>query len=346
MRKLLSVTMVAAMTMTLLIGCGKAAETTAGTAESSTETAVAATEAANTTEEAASNTDGKTYKVGVIQLVEHAALDATNKGFVDGLAEAGIQVEIDQQNAQGDQTACDTIATKLVNDGNDLILAIATPAAQAVAGKTSDIPVLVTAVTDPASSGLVATNEAPGGNVTGTSDLTPVKEQIALLKDLLPEAKTVGILYCSAEDNSVFQSEIAKKEIEAAGLEWKEFTVSSSNEIQSVVESMVGKVDCIYSPTDNVIAAGMTTVAMVANENNIPAIVGEAGMVAAGGLATYGIDYYNLGKLTAAQAVKILKGESTPAEMPIEYLTIDQCQFSGNEETAAELKIDLSAYTK
>lgn len=310
--------MAAVTTLSLLMGCGKAAETSGETV----------------------------YKIGIIQLVEHAALDAANKGFIDGLTEAGIKFEVDQQNAQGDQTACDTIASKLVNDGNDLILAIATQAGQAVAGKTSDIPILVTAVTDPASSGLVDTNEVPGGNVTGTSDLTPVKEQIKLMTDLLPDVKTVGILYCTAEDNSIFQANIAKKEIEAAGLTWKEFTVSSSNEIQSVTESMVGKVDCIYAPTDNTISAGMTTVAMVANENLIPTIVGESALVDAGGLATYGIDYYNLGKLTAAQAVKILKGESKPADMPVEYLAADQCEFAGNEETAALFNVDFSAYTK
>lgn len=317
-KKIVGITIVAVLTLGLLMGCGKTAETSGETV----------------------------YKIGVIQLVEHAALDAANKGFIDGLTEAGIKFEVDQQNAQGDQTACDTIASKLVNDGNDLILAIATQAGQAVAGKTSDIPILVTAVTDPASSGLVDTNEVPGGNVTGTSDLTPVKEQIKLMTDLLPDVKTVGILYCTAEDNSIFQANIAKKEIEAAGLTWKEFTVSSSNEIQSVTESMVGKVDCIYAPTDNTISAGMTTVAMIANENLIPSIVGESALVDAGGLATYGIDYYNLGKLTAAQAIKILKGESEPADMPIEYLAADQCKFDGNEEIAALYNVDFSAYTK
>lgn len=344
MKKLLAMALVGAMSLTMLAGCGSKAETTEVPATEENATEAAATEAG--TAEAAAASDDTVYKIGVIQLVEHAALDAANKGFIDGLDEAGIKYEVDQQNAQGDQTACDTIASKLVNDGNDLILAIATPAAQAVAGKTTDIPILVTAVTDPATSGLVASNEAPGGNVSGTSDLTPVKEQIALLTELLPEAKTVGILYCSAEDNSVFQADIAKKEIEAAGLDWKEFTVSSSNEIQSVVESMVGKVEAVYAPTDNMIAAGMTTVAMVANENNLPVICGEAGMVEAGGLATFGIDYYNLGKLTAEQAVKILKGEAATADMPIGYLTADQCEFAGNDETAATFGIDLSAYKK
>lgn len=283
--------------------------------------------------------------VGIVQLTEHPALDAAYQGFVDGLSEAGYKdgenIKIDYNNAQGDQSNCTTIAQKLVNNKSDLILAIATPAAQACAAQTSDIPILITAVTDPATSGLVASNEAPGGNVTGTSDLTPVAEQIKLLTQILPEAKTVGVLYCSAEDNSVFQATMAKDEITKAGLSFVEATVSNTNEIMSVVESLVGKVDVIYAPTDNMIAEGMAAVSSVATENGIPCIVGEEGMVANGGLATYGLDYYNLGKQTAAMAVAVLKGEKKPAEMPIEYLT--DCELTVNEEIAAELELKFPA---
>lgn len=286
-----------------------------------------------------------TIKVGVIQLAEHVALDASYQGFVDGLAEAGYvdgqNIVIDFNNAQGDQSNCTTIAQKLVNDKSDLILAIATPAAQACAAQTSDIPILITAVTDPATSGLVASNDAPGGNVTGTSDLTPVAEQMKLLTQLLPEAKTVGILYCSAEDNSIFQADIAKAEAEKLGLNWVEATVSNTNEIVSVVESLVGKVDAIYSPTDNMIAEGMAAVSSVATENGIPCIVGEEGMVSNGGLATYGLDYYNLGKQTATMAVSVLKGEKKPADMPIEYLT--DCTLTINDEIANTLGIEIPA---
>jgi len=284
------------------------------------------------------------YKIGVIQYVQHDALDASNKGFFAALDEAGIKYEADQQNASADQSACQTIAETLVNNGSDLILAIATPAAQAVVGATTDIPVVVTAVTDPASSGLVASNEAPGGNVTGTSDMNPIDSQVELLTKVLPDAKTVGILYCSAESNSQIQADMAKTAMEAAGLTVEFYTVASSNEIQQVIESMVGKVDCIYAPTDNVIAAGMTTVAMVANDNKIPTIVGEGGMVTNGGLCTIGIDYYNLGYLAGQQAVKILKGEATPGETPIGYLATEDCQFSYNKDTAAALGIDESVF--
>lgn len=282
------------------------------------------------------------YRIGILQLVEHDALDASNRGFIDALNDAGIDYEVDQQNAQGDQSACQTIATKLVNDEDDLILVIATPAAQAVAGATSEIPIVGTAITDFADAGLVNDNAAPGTNVTGTSDLTPVNEQIALIPTLFPEAKTVGILYCSAEANSTFQANMAHEACEANGLAWEDYTVSSSNEIQQVVESMVGKVDVIYIPTDNVMAAGMQTVAMVANDNGLPTVVGEQGMVENGGLVSYSIDYYELGYRAGQMAVRILVDGADPAEMPIEYLAAEECELVYNEETAATLGVDLS----
>ena len=305
---------------------------------SETETEEAAEDAV--TEEAASD---QVFKIGIVQLVEHAALDASYQGFIDGLKEAGyedgVNLQIDYQNAQGDQSNCNTIATKFVNDGSDLILAIATPAAQAVANATKDIPVLVTAVTDPAGANLVASNEAPGGNVSGTSDLTPVAKQMELLTQLVPEAKTVGMLYCSSEANSKIQIDIAIEEAKKLGLEYVEATVSNSNEIQQVVQSLVGKVDAIYAPTDNMIAAGMQTVALVADPNKIPVIVGELGMVENGGLASYGLDYYNLGKQTAAQAVKILAEGANPGEMPIEYL--EEVTFDIDQELAESFGITI-----
>jgi len=264
---------------------------------------------------------------------------------VDALKEAGYvdgeNLTIDYQVAQGDASNANTIATKLVNDNNDLILAIATPSGQAVANATKDIPILVTAVTDPEASGLVSSNEAPGGNLSGTSDLTPVKEQMELLMKLLPGAKTVAILYSSSESNSKIQAEMAVEAATALGLETVDATVSNTNEIQQVVESLVGKVDVIYAPTDNMIASAMPTVSQVANGNNIPVICGEAGMVEAGGLATYGIDYYELGVLTGKQAVRILEGTATTAEMPIEYLSADQCTLTINEEVASQLGIEI-----
>ena len=282
-------------------------------------------------------------KIGVIQLIEHPALDKSYQGFVDGLAEAGYvngeNIAIDYQNAQGEQANCVTIANKFVNDKDNLIFAIATPAAQAVANLTKKIPILVTAVTDPETAKLVKSNKKPETNVSGTSDLTPVAAQIALLKKIVPEAKKVGLLYCSSEANSIFQISLAKEACKANGLEYVEGSVSNSNEIQQVTQSLVGKVDAFYVPTDNMLAAGIANVAMVANNAKLPVICGEEGMVNSGALATYGINYYELGKLTAKQAVKVLKEGANPADMPIEYL--DKFDFTYNKDTAAAIGITI-----
>lgn len=284
----------------------------------------------------------KVVKIGVIQLIEHPALDANYQGFVDGLKEAGYvdgqNIKIDYQNAQGEQANCVTIAQKLINDRSDLIFAIATPAAQAVANLTDEIPIVISSVTDPESAKLVQKNTAPGNNVTGTSDLTPCAAQMQLLKKICPEAKTVGMLFCSSEQNSYFQIALAEKACDELGLKYVEATVSNSNEIQQVVQNLSKKVDVIYSPTDNMIAAGMTLVAQVATENGIPTIVGEEGMVNAGGLATYGLSYYELGKQTAKMAVEVIEGKK-PADMPIQYL--DKCDLKINEDTAKKLGITI-----
>lgn len=329
-----------------LTACGGGAAETEAAAEAATEaTAVEAGDSTEAEAEAeAESTDGKVYQIGVLQLVQHTALDKANEGFIAALDDAGLAYEADQQNAANEQSTCQTVAEKFVNDGKDLIFAIATPAAQAVAGATSDIPILLSAVTDPAASGLVESNEAPGVNVSGTSDLTPVAEQIQLIPKVNPEAKAVGILYCSAESNSVIQAEMAREAIEALGLEAKDYTVSSSNEIQTVVESMVGNVDVIYAPTDNMIAAGMATVSMIANDNGLPTVVGESGMVEAGGLVTYGIDYYQLGYMAGEQAVDILVNGADITQMPIGYLDASRCELMVNEDTAATLGIDPAVF--
>ncbi|MBP3892046.1 MAG: ABC transporter substrate-binding protein [Solobacterium sp.] len=291
-----------------------------------------------TSQPATGSADG--YKIGVIQFVKHAALDRATEGFKDAIAKSGLQVVYNDQNANGESSNCETIANILVNDGSDLIFANATPAAQAVAGKTTEIPIVITSVTDPASSGLVASNKNTGNNVTGTSDLTPVEAQINLLKQLVPSAKTIGIMYTGSEDNSIFQAELAKEAATKAGLETLEFTVSDSSTVQSTTESTIGKIDALYIPTDNLLAETMATVAQVTNANQIPVIVGEVGMVENGGLATYGIDYYNLGYLSGEMAVKVLNGES-PSSMPIEYLPDESCELTINLTTAKELGLEI-----
>lgn len=283
------------------------------------------------------------YRIGVLQLVEHEALDASNRGFVAALDEAGVSYVLDQQNAQGDQSACQTIAAKLVGDRSDLILAIATPAAIACAGATTEIPVVATAITDFAAAELVASNEHPGCNVTGSSDLTPVTEQIRMLHAILPKARRVGVLWCSAEANSALLASLAREACAGCGIEAVDYTVSSSNEIQSVVESMAGHVDVIYAPTDNTIAAGMSTVSMVADERRIPIVAGWEEALAQGALCTYsfkGSLYEELGRIAGEMALRILRDGANPADMPIAYCPSDKLSLIYDEKKADFLGID------
>ena len=260
--------------------------------------------------------------VGIVQLVEHAALDAANKGFVEGLASKGYKegqnIAYDRQNAQADQSNLQNIAHRFVNNKVNLICAIATPAAQTVANVTSDIPIVATAVTDYKTAKLVKDNAKPGTNVTGTTDMNPVEQQLDLLLKLVPNAKSVGTIYCSSEVNSQLQIEILKKAAAAKGVTVKEATVSNVNDIQQAARSLVGKVQAIYVPTDNVLASAMPTLVSVTEEAKLPVICGEGGMVKDGGLATLGVDYYKLGFQAGEMAADILSGKSKPADMAIQ----------------------------
>jgi len=289
------------------------------------------------------STASKNVKVGIVQLVEHNALDAANKGFVDGLASKGYKegenIEFDRQNAQADQSNLQNIAQRFVNNKVNLICAIATPAAQTVANATKDIPIVATAVTDYEQARLVAKNDAPKGNVTGTTDMNPVKEQIDLLLKLVPNTKTIGTVYCSSEVNSETQVKIMKAYAESKGLTVVESTVSTVNDIQQAAQSLVGKVDAIYEPTDNIIASAMPTLVAITNPAKIPVICGEPNMVKAGGLATFGVDYYKLGFQTGEMAAEILSGKATPATMPIQSLK--EMKLTLNETNAALLGITI-----
>ena len=260
--------------------------------------------------------------VGIVQLVEHAALDAANKGFVEGLASKGYKegqnIAYDRQNAQADQSNLQNIAHRFVNNKVNLICAIATPAAQTVANVTSDIPIVATAVTDYKTAKLVKDNAKPGTNVTGTTDMNPVEQQLDLLLKLVPNAKSVGTIYCSSEVNSQLQIEILKKAAAAKGVTVKEATVSNVNDIQQAARSLIGKVQAVYVPTDNVLASAMPTLISVTEEAKLPVICGEGGMVKAGGVATLGVDYYKLGFQAGEMAADILGGKSKPADMAIQ----------------------------
>lgn len=263
----------------------------------------------------------KNYTVGVCQLVEHAALDAANKGFVDGLAQAGFKgdkVVFDQQNAQADQSNLANIAHRFVSKKVDLICAIATPAAQTMANATDEIPIVGTAITDYVAAKLAKTNEKPGGNVTGTTDMNPVEAQLDMLVKFVPNIKTVGTIYSSSEVNSQLQIDILKKAAAKRGLVVKEATVSTVNDIQQAVRSLVGKVEGIYVPTDNVVASAVATLVGITNEEKLPIIAGEGSLVKAGCTASLGIDYYTLGVQTGKMAAEILSGKAKPATMAIQ----------------------------
>ena len=227
----------------------------------------------------------------------------------------------DYQNAQGEQTNCTTIATKFVSDGVDLIMANATTALQSAAAATADIPIVGTSVTDYVTAGVVESNEAPGRNVTGASDLAPIDEQIAMLMELIPDVQKVGILYCSAEPNSIYQSELAQAELDKAGVAWAEYTAADSNEVQSVVTKAISECDVLYVPTDNTMANNTEIIRNVAVPAGVPVIAGEEGICSGCGVATLSISYYDLGAKAAEMAYEILANGANPAEMPIAYVS-------------------------
>lgn len=260
--------------------------------------------------------------VGILQLVQHPALDAAREGFIKGLADAGFtdgdNVKLDYHNGQGSQDIMASIADQFVAAPVDLALAIATPAVQALAGKTESIPILGTAVTDFVQAKLVESNEHPGFNVSGTSDMNPVAEQIDLIKRLVPEAKTLGLLYTSSEVNSQIQAALAKERAEQLGLKVVEVTVNNTNDVQQAAVNILGQVDVLYIPTDNVVASSIALVVEEALARKIPIAGSEAAHVHGGGTFTLGIDYFKLGEQTGHMAARILRGEAQVSEMPIE----------------------------
>lgn len=273
--------------------------------------------------EEAAQQGGKTLiPIGIVQLVEHEALDAANRGIVDALAERGykegVNVTIDRQNAQADQSNLQNIAARFVSNDSKILFAIATPAAQTLAAATKTIPIVATAVTNFEVAKLVASNEKPGGNVTGVSDINPVAEQFALLMKFAPDAKAIGTIYNSSEINSTYQIELLKKAASAAGVEVVEASVSSVNDIQQAVASLKGKVGGLYLPTDNIIASAVPVLMKSVFEAGIPTVAGEGGMVRAGILASIAVDYYTLGKMTGAMGADILDGKKKPADTPIQ----------------------------
>ena len=287
----------------------------------------AANDSAASSDSVAENTTDNTesadsYTVGICQLVQHDALDAATQGFKDALvAELGEgAVTFDEQNAQGDSNTCSTIANSFVSDGVDLILANATPALQAAAAATNEIPILGTSVTEyGVALGIDNFDGTVGTNVSGTSDLAPLNGQADMLAELFPDAKNVGLLYCSAEANSQYQVDTIKTYLEGKGYTCTYYSFADSNDLSSVVTEATSNMDVIYVPTDNKCASNTELINNIAQPAGVPIVAGEEGIAAGCGVATLSISYYDLGTATGKMAAKILKGESNVAEMPIEY---------------------------
>ena len=261
---------------------------------------------------------GAGFSIGITQITTHPSLDAAREGFKKAFEDAGLEVKFDEQNAQGDQATATSIASKFAGADLDLVLAIATPSAQAAAQAITGTPILFTAVTDPVSAQLVDSLDKPGANVTGTTDMNPVADQISLVKQFAPGAKSVGIIYSSGEVNSEVQVELAKEAADKEGLEVVETTVTNSSEVQQAAQDLASKVDAIYVPTDNTVVSAFASVVQSAEDAKIPLIAGEGDSVANGGLATYGIDYFELGRQTGEMAIKILTEKADPATMPVQ----------------------------
>jgi putative ABC transport system substrate-binding protein len=295
---------------------------------------------AQTSSGAAASSDDS-YLVGICQLVQHPALDAATKGFEDALTEAfGDKVKFDEQNAAGDAATATTICQNLVAEKVDLILANATASLQSASSATKDIPILGTAVTEyGVALSLDNFDGTVGGNISGTSDLAPLDQQAAMVKELFPDAKKLGILYCSAEPNSKYQADEVQKYAEENGMTVQAYTFSDSNDVTSVTQQACADSDVIYIPTDNTAASCTEAINNVALPAGVPIVAGEEGIMSGCGVAALTIDYYGLGKTTGEMAVKILKGESDIATMPIQYYDNPVKEY--NPEIAEKLGVKI-----
>ena len=296
------------------------------------------TQNADATEKSSSNAK---YTVGICQLVQHEALDAATKGFKDYLTEKlGDDVVFDEQNAQGDSATCATIVNSFVSKNEDLILANATPALQAAAAGTSDIPILGTSVTEyGVALGLDDFDGTVGGNISGTADLAPLDQQAAMLNELFPDAKNVGLLYCSAEANSQYQVDTVKAELEKLGYTCEYYAFSDSNDLSSVATTATDASDVIYVPTDNTVASNTEIINNICLPAKVPVITGEEGICSGCGVATLSISYYDLGVTTGKMAVKILKDGEDISTMPIEYAPNFTKEY--NKDICEELGIEV-----
>ena len=318
MKKAVSLMMAAAMTMGLA-ACGSTAST--DTAASAADTA-SSTEAAASTADSTAAADGKVYNIGICQLVQHEALDAATQGFKDALVEklGEGSVKFDEQNASGDSANCTTIVNGFVSNGVDLILANATAPLQAAAQATADIPVLGTSITDYATALDISDwTGTVGNNISGTSDLAPLDQQAAMIQELFPDAKSVGLLYCSAEANSVYQCDVIEGCLTEEGYTVARYAFTDTNDVTSVAQTAADNSDVIYIPTDNTAASNTEAIANVVIPAKVPVVAGEEGICSGCGVATLSISYYDLGYATGEMAAKILADGADVSAMPVEF---------------------------
>ncbi len=287
--------------------------------------------------------DEDTYKVGVTQIVEHPALDAAVDGFQKALEDKGLKVEYDVQIAQGDPNNNQSIATNFVGDNVDLIFANSTPSALSALNATSEIPIVFTSVTDPVGAALVEAMDKPGPNITGTTDTHPdaIPNTVKFITDNFPEAKKLGMVYNSGEQNSVAQVELVEKALEGTGITTELVSVSTSAEVKQATESLIGKADVFYIITDNTVVSALESVIQVANDEDIPLFVGELDSVARGGFAAYGFDYFDIGYEAGEMAAQILLGEKEATELPVQYPQNLKLQI--NKQAAEEMGITLKS---
>lgn len=304
MRKWLLLVVIAALSVFVLAACGDDAEETEGSGDT----------------EDADNSDGESYSIGATQIVEHPSLDEAYKGFQAAIEDAGLDVDFDYQSAQNDQNNVKPIADNFVADDVDLIFANSTPSALGALNATTDIPILFTSVTDAVDAGLVESMDEPGGNVSGVVDLHPdaIQNTVEFIDEYFADAN-VGLIYNSGEANSVAQIESVQEAAEGTSLSLSERTVANSSEVQQAASTLAGDVDVFYIVTDNTVVSALDTVVGVANDQEIPLIVGEPDSLEVGGFATYGIDYETIGYRTGEMAVDVLTGEKDISELEAEY---------------------------
>lgn len=324
MKKALSLILAAAVSLSVFSGCASSKKTLS-------------TESGNTA-------STKKLTIGIVQIVQHHDLDNIRQGFIDELKTKGYEnnknITIDYENAQGDQSTLKTICNKFASKKYDLIMAIATPSAQAAAAETKDIPILYSAVTDPVSAGLIKDAKKPGGNITGTSDVIEVSRIFDMAGKITPGKKTIGAVYNSSEANSISVMKEVQKYADSHGMKLISKTVTNASEISQAATSLVGKADMMFVPIDNTVASAMASISDVAKKAKIPLYVSADTMVIDGGLATYGVKYDDLGKQTADMAVQILKG-TKPGDIPAKFMYNDHVYV--NQKTADAIGVKIPA---